>query len=92
MSLTFGDIVLDNNATINTNMTDDEVTQEQYHYNILLWTPFVIIPSAIIAARIIKYLYRIYQARKYGYGITSIYMLIIFFFFFKKTKDTQSKI
>jgi hypothetical protein len=30
--------------------------------------PFIIIPLCIIAYRFVKYLYRLREARKYGYG------------------------
>ncbi|KAI8618350.1 hypothetical protein BC830DRAFT_1061519 [Chytriomyces sp. MP71] len=36
-------------------------------YNILLWMPFVLIPGCILAARLIKYLYKLHQSRKYGF-------------------------
>ncbi|KAJ3196487.1 hypothetical protein HK101_008783 [Irineochytrium annulatum] len=49
------------------NATSDDIIQER-NYNILLWTPFIAIPFFIISARVIKYVYRIYQAKKYGFG------------------------
>jgi hypothetical protein len=45
----------------------EDVVKER-NYNILLWTPFIAIPSLIILVRIVKYIWRIYQAKKYGYG------------------------
>ncbi|KAI9331668.1 hypothetical protein DFJ73DRAFT_856791 [Zopfochytrium polystomum] len=62
-----GDIRLDEygNATLDTVV--DAVIQER-NYNILLWTPFLAIPLCIITARLIKYIYRIYLNKRYGYG------------------------
>lgn len=31
--------------------------------------PFIVIPISIILYRLIKYIYKVQQARKYGYGI-----------------------
>lgn len=35
---------------------------------IVLLTPFIAIPTIIIAVRLSKYLWRRHQAKKYGYG------------------------
>ena len=39
-------------------------------FNAALWaliTPFILIPGSIIVARLVKYAWKIYQAKKYGY-------------------------
>ncbi|KAI8850712.1 hypothetical protein BC829DRAFT_442039 [Chytridium lagenaria] len=56
----------DENATIPLDPT--VITVQERNYNLMLWMPFVVIPTFILTARAIKYLYRIYQAKKYGYG------------------------
>lgn len=53
------------NATIETVL--EGIVQER-NYNILLWTPFIIIPLCIIIARVAKWFYRIYLLRVYGQG------------------------
>lgn len=35
----------------------------------VFFAPFVVIPVSIILVRIVKYVWKIYQAKKYGYGI-----------------------
>ncbi|KAJ3258548.1 hypothetical protein HK103_003508 [Boothiomyces macroporosus] len=39
-----------------------------YDATILLVAPFVLIPVGIIAARLTKYIWKIYEAKKYGFG------------------------
>ncbi|KAI9009874.1 hypothetical protein BC832DRAFT_597262 [Gaertneriomyces semiglobifer] len=36
-------------------------------YNVILWAPFVIIPVSIIAARFMRFVWRYYQAKVYGF-------------------------
>ncbi|KAJ3116213.1 hypothetical protein HDU96_010157 [Phlyctochytrium bullatum] len=57
---------LDGNSTVPED--PQQVIVEEINYNLILWMPFVLIPSMILLARFIKYLYRLYQAKKYGYG------------------------
>ncbi|KAJ3334230.1 hypothetical protein HDU76_006602 [Blyttiomyces sp. JEL0837] len=64
------DLELPNQGNV-TNSTLDEVVEaiiQERHYNILLWTPFIAIPLCIVGARALKYVYRLWQAKKYGYG------------------------
>ncbi|KAJ3091828.1 hypothetical protein HK102_013290 [Quaeritorhiza haematococci] len=44
--------------------TEEEVRAK--YYNIILWTPFLAIPVGIILARLLKYVWRIYRAKKAG--------------------------
>ncbi|KAJ3410701.1 hypothetical protein HDV05_003473 [Chytridiales sp. JEL 0842] len=53
------------NATLE-NIIEHVVSER--NYNILLWTPFIAIPVIIIITRLVKYIYKIYQAKMYGYG------------------------
>ncbi|KAI8823680.1 uncharacterized protein EV422DRAFT_612156 [Fimicolochytrium jonesii] len=57
------------NLLSNDTSIDDDVplVQDARWYNFILWAPFVGIPATIITVRIIRYLWRIYQARIYGY-------------------------
>ncbi|KAJ3201938.1 hypothetical protein HDU67_000972, partial [Dinochytrium kinnereticum] len=52
----------DENSTIPADPAD--VIVHERNYNLLLWMPFILIPTLILSARAIKYLYRIYQAKK----------------------------
>ena len=73
-----GDIVLISDpGTINgTDIIDDVV--KEVNYNLLLIAPFILIPFSIIFARLCKYLYRIYLAKYYGYGIFhAVYQMIV---------------
>jgi hypothetical protein len=47
---------------------DDPMTDSNFDYGtFILVFPFFAIPSGIILARLIKYIWKIYQARKYGF-------------------------
>jgi hypothetical protein len=63
-----GDIVIVSDPGIinGTDIIDDVV--KEVNYNLLLVSPFILIPLSIIFARLCKYLYRIYLAKYYGYG------------------------
>jgi hypothetical protein len=48
---------------------DQEMTDSSFLVaTLVLLLPFILIPVSIIATRLTKYLWRIYQAKKYGYG------------------------
>jgi ABC-type multidrug transport system fused ATPase/permease subunit len=48
---------------------DPEMTDSSFMVaTLVLVLPFVLIPSSIIITRLAKYLWKVYQAKKYGYG------------------------
>ncbi|KAJ3024231.1 hypothetical protein HKX48_004504 [Thoreauomyces humboldtii] len=56
-------------GTTNTTVVDNDeaIIQDARWYNVVLWAPFIIIPGSIIGVRLIRYLWRIYQSRLYGF-------------------------
>ncbi|KAJ3166328.1 hypothetical protein HDU88_003552 [Geranomyces variabilis] len=56
-----------NDTTGDNSDSDAPLVQDARWYNFILWAPFVLIPATIISVRIVRYLWRIYQARVYGY-------------------------
>ncbi|KAJ1550423.1 hypothetical protein HK096_007013 [Nowakowskiella sp. JEL0078] len=60
------------NHTTSDNLTLDDgpwiPLQDSNLYNVILWTPFIAIPFGIIMARLFRYIWRIYKAKRAGYG------------------------
>ncbi|KAI8917846.1 hypothetical protein DFJ77DRAFT_458043 [Powellomyces hirtus] len=55
-------------AVLNDTLDEDvPLVKDARWYNVILWAPFILIPATIIGVRLIRYLWRIYQARVYGY-------------------------
>jgi hypothetical protein len=49
---------------------DPEMTDSSFiNATLVLILPFLLIPVSIITSRLVKYLWKVYQAKKYGYGI-----------------------
>ncbi|KAJ3286896.1 hypothetical protein HK104_008842 [Borealophlyctis nickersoniae] len=46
---------------------DAPLVQDSRYYNVILWLPFVAIPLSIMLVRIVRYIYRIYLVKVYGY-------------------------
>ncbi|KND04243.1 uncharacterized protein SPPG_01674 [Spizellomyces punctatus DAOM BR117] len=46
---------------------EEAIVKDARWYNVILWAPFVLIPFTIILSRVLRYLWRLYQARVYGY-------------------------
>ncbi len=54
---------------------DDPMTDTAFiDATMVLFLPFILIPTSILVARLVKYIWRIYQAKKYGFG--SLILLI----------------
>ncbi|KAJ2997541.1 hypothetical protein HDV02_005430 [Globomyces sp. JEL0801] len=48
---------------------DPPMTDTNFYEGVsVLLAPFVLIPASIITARLLKYIWKIYEAKKYGYG------------------------